>query len=112
MGNRLETLTVSFSDEDVELIGGKGQRVPDVLLIKAWLISNYSKLRKDHYHAKQLISCNEVITDTEYQVEIKLIDQRRIRQVEQYTYELNYYNQHVLKATVVSTYLEEVSHAV
>ncbi|WP_414044267.1 hypothetical protein ACMGE9_05675 [Macrococcus sp. EM39E] len=108
----METLVISFSSKDVVSVNGLDERVPDVLLIKAWYASVHNVKRKDSHHAKQLIARNEVVTNKEYCVEIKLIDERTIKHFDQYTYEMSYFLEGVLKATVISTYLEEVSYAV
>lgn len=112
VGNKVETLAISFSREDVTSMNGLGEHVPDVLLIKAWYASEYYLTRKESQHVKQLITRNEVVTNKTYQVVIKLIDERTIKHVDQFTYELNYFLDGVLKATVISTYLEEVPHAI
>ncbi len=112
MGNKLETIATRFSRKDVELMNGKDFRVPDVLLIKPWYVSRFHQERKSCQHIKQLITQNQLEVEKMYEVKIKLIDQRTIKHVNQYTYELNYYYDDVLKATVISTYIEEVSHAV
>ncbi|RAI81221.1 hypothetical protein BFS35_006540 [Macrococcoides goetzii] len=108
----METIVMRFSRKDVEIMNGKDFRVPDVLLIKPWYISKYHQERKSCQHIKQLITQNQLEAEKTYAVKIKLIDQRTIKYVDQYTYELNYYFEDVLKATVISTYIEEVSHAV
>lgn len=112
MGNKLETIAIRFSRKDVQAMNGKDYKVPDVLLIKPWYISKCHQERKRCQHIKQLITQNQLEVEKTYDVKIKMIDQRTIKQTYQYTYELNYYYEDVLKATVISTYLEEVSHAV
>lgn len=103
---------MSFSKEDMILMNVTDEYVPDVLLNKAWYQSEASRMRKDCALAKQVITRNEVLPGVEYTVEIRLMDQRVIKYVEHYTYELNYFLDGTLKATVISTYLEEVPYAI
>ncbi|MCE4956504.1 hypothetical protein [Macrococcoides caseolyticum] len=108
----MEAFSISFSAEDVSLMNGSNYFVPDVLLIKAWYVSTYCKENIHRHHLKQTVTCNHLITETKYDVEIVLLDERTIKQTKHYTYETSYYLNGKLKANVLSTYLEEVPHAV
>lgn len=108
----LDTRIIRFTEEDL-LIGSNGNyEVPDVLLIKPWFESNFYTSRNKSKHVKQLVTRNQLELNQDYEVNIQLMDYRIIKQSEQYTYEMTFYLNGVLKATVISTYLEEVSHAI
>ncbi|MGK0554724.1 hypothetical protein ROU88_06295 [Macrococcus capreoli] len=108
----METLSICFSKEETSLLNGNHNNVPDVLLIKAWYQSQYFKQSQLMKHVKQFITHNEIVVDTVYRVVIQLIDQRTIKHYEQYTYEMHFYLNNAMKATVISTYSDEVAHAI
>ncbi|WP_170234565.1 hypothetical protein [Macrococcus equipercicus] len=101
-------MKICFKTEEISEFLLHENAVPDALLPKAWFMSETSAAFNNIiYHTRQRVIHNNVRPDKTYTVKIMLKDSRKIKQFQQYTYELVYYDGPVVRARVHSTFVQE-----
>ena len=104
----METVTICFSTDEISSLVLHDNVVPDVLLLQAWYVSETSRTIKGAVrHTKQRVTDNKVKPDKLYDVKIFLKERRKVKHMQQYTYELIYYDGPVVRARMQSTFVQE-----